>query len=107
MHFSSISAASRSFTEQLLRPENDGLESSLLDRELLKTEVASCFHVPGHYGLLHVTAPDRRDARNISLCDPLQGYIDCNKEATAFNVLLKSERARLVDAKLPNEGSIT
>jgi hypothetical protein len=51
--------ASRSFTEQLLRPENNGLESSLLDRELLKTEVASCFHVPGHYGLLHVTAPDR------------------------------------------------
>jgi hypothetical protein len=98
---------SRQFAEQLLRPENDGPESSLLDGKLLKTEVAGCFHVPGHYGLHHVAAPDRHGARNISLWDPLQGCLECNKEATAFNVLLKSERARLVDAILPREGSIT
>ena len=76
-------------------------------RELLKTEVASCFHVPGHYGLLYVTAPDHLGARNISLWDPLERFINFEKEAAAFNVLLKSERTRLVDAKLPKEGSIT
>ena len=99
--------ASQSFAEQLLRPENNGPESSLLDGELLKTEVASCFHVPGHYGLLYVTAPDHLGARNISLWDPLERFINFEKEAAAFNVLLKSERTRLVDAKLPKEGSIT
>ena len=65
--------------------------------------MASCFHVPGHYGLLYVTAPDHLGA----LWDPLKGFIDFEKEAAAFNVLLKSERTRLFDAKLPKEGSIT